>query len=36
MAECEVCGKTGEAAEACEFQVACSCWYGRPCEAANG
>jgi hypothetical protein len=26
---CEVCGK-GESA--CAFEVACSCWYGVPCD----
>jgi len=31
IAECEVCGKRGKAAERCEFAVGCSCWYGVPC-----
>lgn len=29
--ECEVCGKTGKAAEVCTFERCCCCWYGLPC-----
>ena len=29
---CEICGKSGKAAEKCAFEHYCSCWYGIPCK----
>lgn len=29
---CEVCGRSGDDARVCRFEVGCTCWYGKPCD----
>ena len=34
--KCEICGREAKAgANPCRFEIACSCWYGRPCNGSG-